>query len=90
MMFDDVDGEANQNSHPSTANTRQARIGTHNQTKLGVCIFLSTPELRQLGIDPEKTELVEYQITEFDGKCAITISSVSPTSTEASPPTTTD
>ena len=48
------------NSDPAEA--RRARISSYDGKKIGVCIVLSSSQLRRLGISLSDTEVVEYQI----------------------------
>ena len=89
-MFEHTGSKANQAGSVSSGRSRRIQIATHDGKKIGVCIFLSTTELRKLGIDPEDNKLIEYQISEFDTECALLISPVNPAPAEGSTPTTTD
>lgn len=89
-MFEHTGSKANQAGVASSGRSRRIQIATHDGKKIGVCIFLSTSELRKLGIDPENNRLIEYQISEFDTQCALLISPANSESTEASTSTTTD
>lgn len=54
--------------------SRYARIGECQETKLGVCIFLSNIDLRELGIELNKHELIKYQINEIGNDRVLEIS----------------
>lgn len=43
---------------------RHARLGSYEGMNIGVCIFLSTSDLRSLNVDPDSQEEIEYQISE--------------------------
>lgn len=52
---------------------RSARIAEYGERQVGVCIFLTVSELRELGINLGQidTEVVEYVIDEKTSKLAI-------------------
>jgi hypothetical protein len=52
---------------------RSARVAAYNGKQVGVCIFLTVSELRELGINLSQidTEIVEYAIDEKTSKLAI-------------------
>ena len=52
---------------------RSARIAEYGGKQVGVCIFLTVSELRELGINLSQidTEVVEYAIDEKTSKLAI-------------------
>lgn len=42
--------------------SRTATVACNGQEPIGVCLFVSADELRHLGIDPEQTSDVAYDI----------------------------
>jgi len=43
---------------------REAEIATAGDTPLGACVYLTPDQLRALGIDPEDTDAVGYEVDE--------------------------
>jgi len=55
--------------------SRRASLSYHENTCVGVCIFVSRKELRKLGVSVDETEQIEYNI-KSNNKC-ISISEAS-------------
>ena len=69
---------------------RYARLGAHQGAAIGVCIFLSASDLRELNIDPDSQETIEYQIREFGANRVVEISGADSTVGDTLTPSTTD
>lgn len=85
-------GDVNENQTGSDLSTqsRYARIGTYQEAKLGVCVYLSTVDLCALNVDPESHELIEYQISEIGTDRVLEISGTDSAVNETRTATTTD
>lgn len=69
---------------------RHARIGSHQETSLGVCIFLSAVDLRELGVDLNGNDVIEYQINEVGNDRVLEISGTDSARSDTHPTATTD
>jgi len=84
---------SDEREHPqSTLSTqpRYARLGTHQENPVGVCIFLSKPDLYGLNIDPDNRTVVEYRIRELGTDRVVSISAADPAQADTLTPSTTD
>lgn len=52
---------------------RTATISRNNTDPVGVCIFLSSEELRKLSVDPAQTDYVQYSIVQVNSKYMLEI-----------------
>lgn len=52
---------------------RVASIGKKGDENIGVCIFLTSDQLRDLEINPAETEAVTYKIVNINGTHAVRI-----------------
>jgi len=64
--------DAQSNETELTTSSRNAQIAVYCGEALGVCIFLTESELRELGISLSQTDadVIEYLIDEESGKLA--------------------
>jgi len=77
------------NSRPISP-SRTVAIARYEKEKIGVCIYLSADQLRDLGIEPAETEMISYQVVQFDESCMLTFQSVSETTSPEATVSTTD
>lgn len=83
--------DENKSSHGTlSTQPRYARLGTHQETTIGVCIFLSASDLYELNIDPDSLEAIEYRIREFGPNRVVSISGADPAQVDTLTPSTTD
>lgn len=55
--------------------SRTAAIARYGEENIGVCIYLTVNQLRDLGIEPAETETISYQLIQFDELCVINLQS---------------
>lgn len=67
----------------TVATPRTATISRDDTRSIGVCIFLTAAELRELGVDPAQSDAIEYRLVQTNGEptLSITESSGSPGTT---------
>lgn len=51
--------------------SRRATVSTEDGSALGVCLYLTPADLRALGIDPECTDAISYEIDAETGQLTI-------------------
>lgn len=69
---------------------RTAEVSSTDERLLGVCIFLTAAELRELGVDPEQTDAIEYRIVKTDSQSTVEVTEASETSVPDAPDSITD
>lgn len=47
-----------------TSDSRRAEVTTQGDDPLGACLYLTPEDLRDLGIDPETTDAVEFHVSD--------------------------
>lgn len=55
------------------ATPRTATISRDDTRSIGVCIFLTVAELRELGVDPAQADAIEYQLVQANDEPSLSI-----------------
>lgn len=78
-------------SSPTESNSsRIAAIARHNGQEIGVCIFLSAAQLRDLDIDPSRADAVAYDLVRINGGRAVSIQEVADSQLSDTPTSSSD
>lgn len=56
---------------------RTATISQDDSGSIGVCIFLTAAELRELGVDPTQADTIEYHLVQANGQSLLSITEAS-------------